>query len=106
MIEVEKIDGSNKNFRIKGGKLSDTMIAPFYLVAQPGKGFKKIKVENINPKLFETIDEHVSAYVHDNIEPPKEIAVPIYNLAEEYIKEGNLTIRAGDYVSIMDYIRK
>lgn len=57
-------------------------------------------------KFFEMIGELVTAYVINSKEPPPQIATAIMNIADDMMSCRDVTIRAGDYISLMQYARQ
>jgi hypothetical protein len=48
---------------------------------------------------------HLNAYLEKGTIPPEAISAPILNLADEYLAGKSMTLRAGDYVALQNYIR-
>lgn len=51
------------------------------------------------------ISKYVTRYVDDGKMPPADIAPAILNLADDYIAGREVSIRAGDYITIQNHIR-
>lgn len=56
-------------------------------------------------EFFSFVTDQVNAYVHDQKEPPAEIAPAIMNIADDHMDGREPVIRAGDYISIQNYMR-
>lgn len=56
-------------------------------------------------KFFNTVHEHVMAYATEGVEPPEQIAAAVMNIADDMMSGREIVIRAGDYISLMDYTR-
>jgi hypothetical protein len=52
------------------------------------------------------ISQHVKAYVENGKMPPKDIAPAILNLADDFIAGREVTVRAGDYISLQTHFKK
>lgn len=57
-------------------------------------------------KFYEFVAKHVNAYLQDGVMPPAEIAPAIMNLMDDYKSGRSMTLRAGDYISLQNYLRK
>jgi hypothetical protein len=62
--------------------------------AQPSKEF------------YQVVVDHANAYLFERKEPPAEIAAAIKNIADDHLSERTPVIRAGDYISLQNFIRK
>jgi hypothetical protein len=49
--------------------------------------------------------KHLSAYVDKHEMPPDEIAPAILNMADDFMAGREITIRAGDYISLRSFFR-
>ncbi len=57
-------------------------------------------------KAFNTLVEtSVKAYVEHHTEPPAAIRGPILNIAEDVMAGRQVTIRAGDYITLQTYLK-
>ncbi|NOQ22663.1 MAG: hypothetical protein GQ565_08445 [Candidatus Aegiribacteria sp.] len=56
--------------------------------------------------FFDVVREHVLAYATEGVEPPKQIASAVMNIADDMMAGRETVIRAGDYISLMDYTRE
>jgi len=56
-------------------------------------------------RFDEVVTKHIRAYVEEGVKPPNEIASAILNLADDFMAGNQITIRAGDYISIQNYLR-
>jgi len=56
-------------------------------------------------KFFDMVHEQVMSHVIDGTEPPKEISSAIMNIADDMMAEREVSLRAGDYISLMNYAR-
>ena len=50
--------------------------------------------------------KHVRAYMDEGTMPPDEIAPAILNLADDVMAGRQVSLRAGDYIAIQNYVRK
>ena len=57
-------------------------------------------------KFFDVIHGHVMAYAMEGVEPPEEIATAVMNIADDMMSGRETVIRAGDYITLMDFTRK
>ena len=52
------------------------------------------------------VTSYVKEYVEKGKMPPEAIAPAIMNLADDFASGREMNIRAGDYISIQNYLRK
>jgi hypothetical protein len=57
-------------------------------------------------EFYQVVVNHANAYLFDKTEPPAEIATAIKNIVDDHLSERTPVIRAGDYISLQNYIRK
>lgn len=57
-------------------------------------------------ELLDLIATHMHAYIYRGVMPPKDIAGAIVNLADEYIANKQITLRAGDYIALQGHLRE
>jgi len=51
------------------------------------------------------VSRHLSAYVEKRVMPPDEIAPAILNMADDLMAGREITIRAGDYINLQNFLR-
>jgi hypothetical protein len=51
------------------------------------------------------VGEHVNAYIADKKMPPSEIAGAIMNIADDLFSGREPVLRAGDYISLQNYMK-
>ena len=56
-------------------------------------------------RFDKVVTDHLRAYVDKGVKPPNEIASAILNLADDFMAGNQITIRAGDYISIQNFLR-
>lgn len=56
--------------------------------------------------FFNEVREHVLAYATEGVEPPRQIATAVMNIADDMMAGRETVIRAGDYITLMDYTRE
>jgi hypothetical protein len=64
------------------------------VLGDPGKEFVQVT------------EKHVNAYIFNKEAPPAEIAAAIMNIADDYLSGREMVMRAGDYITIQNYVRK
>jgi len=57
-------------------------------------------------KFQNVIEQHTRAFIEKGIEPPKEIAGAIYNIADDLQHGRGAVIRAGDYIAIQNFAKR
>ncbi len=71
-----------------------------------GKELDELVQQPPTEEFYELIAKHMNAYLQDGKMPPTEIASVILNLIDDQAAGRKLTIRAGDYISLQNYLRK
>lgn len=56
-------------------------------------------------KFRKVVSGYLDAYIYEGVQPPEDIAVPIMNMADDYLAGKPLDMRAGDYIALHNYIR-
>jgi hypothetical protein len=78
-----------------------------YLVLGPD-GFPKFRDVidlGITEQLATMLSKYTYAHINDGETPPREIAPAILNIADDVLAGRAPTLRAGDYISLQQYIR-
>ncbi len=57
-------------------------------------------------KFFNMVHEQVMNHVIDGEEPPMQIHSAIMNIADDMMSGRDVTMRAGDYIALMNYARE
>lgn len=57
-------------------------------------------------QFFRVVAKYLASYMQEGRMPPEDIAVPILNLADDYMSKRKMNIRAGDYIAIQNHIRR
>jgi hypothetical protein len=66
---------------------------------------ERIKVKP-NRAFYEVVSKHVAAYVKEGVMPPEDIAPAILNLADDFMANKPMNLRAGDYIAIQNHLRR
>jgi hypothetical protein len=63
---------------------------------------------NIKPsrEFYSTVTKHLGAYIVKDVMPPEEIAGAILNMADDYMANRPMNLRAGDYIQIQNFMRQ
>ncbi len=59
-----------------------------------------------NEKFFGMIRQHVMDHIMEGKEPPEQISSAILNIADDVMAGREINIRAGDYISLMNFARE
>jgi hypothetical protein len=59
-----------------------------------------------NQEFFKMIAEYMNGYMQRGEKPPEEIASAIFNLVDDMGTGRELTLKAGDYIALQNYLRK
>ena len=65
---------------------------------------EQIKVKP-SREFYSTVATHLGAYMVKDVMPPKEISGAILNMADDYMANRPMNLRAGDYIQIQNFIR-
>jgi len=65
----------------------------------------EIIASGLDKRFNEVTEKYVNAYIFDKKEPPAEIAGAIMNIADDVLNGREPVLRAGDYISIQNYIK-
>lgn len=57
-------------------------------------------------RFFQVLAEHVDAYVHEGKIPPKMIASAVMNVADDFMADRDIVLRAGDYIAVQNFMRE
>lgn len=79
-----------------------------YLVLGPD-GLSKLKDVahlGLTEQLSTMVSKHVNDHLNKGVIPPKEIAPAILNISDDVLAGRPPTLRAGDYISLQQYIRQ
>jgi molybdopterin converting factor small subunit len=57
-------------------------------------------------RFFAILNEHVKAYVEMGKMPPKEIESTVLNVADDFMAGRDITLRAGDYIAMQNFVRR
>jgi hypothetical protein len=57
-------------------------------------------------KFQSMLHNEVMAHVLDGKEPPEQIRTAVMNVADDMMAGRDITLRAGDYIALMDYARE
>ena len=57
-------------------------------------------------EFYDTVAHHLGAYLVKDTMPPEEIAVPILNMADDYLANRPMNLKAGDYLAIQNFMRQ
>ena len=81
------------------------MLVAYLLVNWRMKGLVNEMRVQPSKQFYETVTEHLSAYINKNKMPPAPIASDIINLADDFMANRPMNLRAGDYLAIQKFIR-
>jgi hypothetical protein len=56
--------------------------------------------------FFNMVEKHINAYMEKGVMPPAEIAPAILNAVDDMRAGRKIALRAGDYISLQNYIKK
>jgi len=57
-------------------------------------------------KFHNVIEEHTRAFIEKGVEPPKDIAGAIYNIADDLQHGREVVLRTGDYIAIQNFAKR
>ena len=77
-----------------------------YLIIDGVNGYAKQIELKPDEKFYSAIGTHLRAYLDNGVKPPEAIASTVLNLADDFLAGRHMTLRAGDYISIQNFIRQ
>lgn len=63
------------------------------------------QTKGVRSRFLKEVQTHVKALLLDQKEPPAAIASVIHNFADDIAAGREVTIRAGDYITMQNYLR-
>lgn len=54
----------------------------------------------------DVVNKYVNNYIFKKKMPPAEIATAIVNIADDYLNEREVVLKAGDYIALQSFVRK
>lgn len=57
-------------------------------------------------KFNQVVSKYVRSYIEDGKMPPDDIAPAILNIADDYMANREVSVRAGDYIAIQNHLRE
>jgi uncharacterized protein (UPF0147 family) len=76
------------------------------VIDQMLKKYKDLVLERPTDKFDQMVREVVMNHVIDGKEPPKQIRTAVMNVADDMMAGRDVTLRAGDYITLMEYARE
>jgi hypothetical protein len=93
-------------FRVIPEWVIDRWMEVAYLVINGGgDGIAKVVEYKPDKEFYEVVNTNLHRYINEGELPPREITPAILNIADDYMAGRRLTLRAGDYISLQNYIR-
>ena len=85
----------------------DRRIWVYYLIIvdKLAHQFEKVLAARPDDHFYETFSKHVQAYVKDGTAPPKAIETAVMNAADDFMAGRDITLRAGDYIAVQNFVR-
>jgi hypothetical protein len=79
----------------------------YLIIPDPAAGYWAEQIE-VRPdeRFFQVLAEHVDAYVHEGKIPPKMIASAVMNVADDFMADRDIVLRAGDYIAVQNFMRE
>jgi hypothetical protein len=95
-----------KRVAVQGSWVFDWSIIAYLIVVD--KLLSRLgRVIEVRPseKFQEVVSTHVRAYLDKGVMPPEGIAGPILNLADDIMAGRQPTLRAGDYITVQNFVK-
>jgi hypothetical protein len=86
-------------------KIKDPISPIAYLIILDLKELAEAVKYKPDEKFYNFINEHMNTYLNERKMPPAPIAGAIMNLADDYMSDRPITIRAGDYIALQNFMR-
>lgn len=92
---------------LKVESILDRRIWVYYLIVVDRLADRFREVLEIRPdaRFFETLNEHVKAYLEDGKMPPDAIASAVMNVADDVMAGRDVQLKAGDYIAVQNFMR-
>jgi hypothetical protein len=92
---------------IQRESILDRRIWVYYLIIvdQIAQKFGDLLKARPDDRFYEVFGKHVEAYVKEGKMPPTAIEAPVLNAADDYLAGRDITLRAGDYIAVQNYLR-
>jgi molybdopterin converting factor small subunit len=92
---------------IQRESILDRRIWVYYLIIvdQAAQKFGELLQARPDERFYETFSKHVEAYVKEGKAPPKAIEGAVLNAADDFLAGRDVTLRAGDYIAVQNFIR-
>jgi len=92
---------------IQRESLLDRRIWVYYLIIvdHAAQKFGELLQARPDERFYGTFSKHVEAYVKEGKAPPKAIEGAVLNAADDYLAGRDVTLRAGDYIAVQNFIR-
>jgi uncharacterized protein (UPF0147 family) len=68
--------------------------------------YRDIMMARPTEKFQSMVHKEVMTYVIDGKEPPEQIRTAVMNIADDMMAGRDVTLRAGDYIDMMNYARE
>jgi len=91
--------------RVQRWVLERWMLVAYLIINEMNKeALELIRIEP-DQRLYETVQEYMNLYISEGKTPPAAIAPAIMNMADDYMAGRAIEMRAGDYISLQNYMR-
>jgi hypothetical protein len=92
---------------IQRESILDRRIWVYYLVIvdKAAKKLGELLQARPDERFYEVFSKHVEAYVKDGTMPPAAIEGAVLNAADDYLAGRDVTLRAGDYIAVQNFVR-
>ncbi len=76
------------------------------IIDQMVKRHRDLIVERPDKRFDIMVQKLAMTHIVDGDEPPEEIRTAVMNVADDIMAERDVTLRAGDYIALMNYARE
>jgi len=87
-------------------KIKDPISPIAYLIILDLKEVAEVVQYKPDEKFYSVVNEHMDNYLNEGKMPPEPISNAIMNIADDYMAGRPISIRAGDYIALQNFMRR
>ncbi len=93
------------NMRVQLSRIP-TEVMYLVIIDQMLKRYRDLVIERPNEKFENMVRKEVMTHIIDGTKPPKQIRTAVLNVADDVMAGREVSLRAGDYIALMNYARE
>ena len=87
-------------------KYDPTVVMYYVVIDQMIAKYRDMLIARPTEKFYNMVHKEVMTHVIDGKEPQEQIRTAILNIADDMMSGREVTMRAGDYIALMNYARE